>query len=186
MRSQPACGERRPASGVPAPDSADMPEGADRAASAAAGERGPVRPTVPPSPPEPARLLEFAPADLSQPRPGVRGARLAADGPDDLKADDLKADDRRADAPPSGDPATGDLRTDDAAVLRSQFLPGVCTTRLAGCAGRFPAKFSFWALPPAKGNGAAWEAAGTVRAKLGELVSDSRSFGTRRAEDGFL
>jgi hypothetical protein len=39
-RSQPRDGERRRARGVPVPDSADRPDGADRAASASPADRG--------------------------------------------------------------------------------------------------------------------------------------------------
>jgi hypothetical protein len=174
-RSQPRDGEWRRASGVPAPDSADTPDGADLAARASPADRAgravtgelaacavppipcanlrgsaPVRPLACP-PREPA-----APAALSQPREGECTARFAAGTAGDA----------------------GDL---------SQFLPGVRATwradRGAGEA-RSPAKFSRVVLPPARDKGAPGEPAAVVLRLAAVRAPDSRSFGTRRAGDG--
>jgi hypothetical protein len=171
-RSQPRDGERRRASGVPAPDSADTPDGADRAARASPADRAGrtvtgelaacavppipfanlrgrarVRPLARP-PGEPA-----APAALSQPREGECTARLAAGTAGDA----------------------GDL---------SQFLPGVRATGRAVRAWRLPAKFSRMVLPPARDKGAPGEPAAVVLRLAAVRAPDSRSFGTRRAGDG--
>ncbi len=124
-RSHPADGERR-ATGVPAPDSADRPDGADLAASASADVRGPDKPEAAPA--------RAPPVELSQPRAGPRRAGGRGD--------------RRADVPGAGRPSAAEP---DA---RNQFRPGVRTARWPWTrAVRSPAKLIFEVRAPATGNG---------------------------------
>ena len=144
-RSQPRDGERRRASGVPAPDSADRPDGADRAARASPADRAGRAATgelaacaVPPEPVrEPARARGRAPAAERPPASPAAAGRRASPG-----TGSAPLASRRGTA---GD--AGDL---------SQFLPGVARSpgRAARAAGEARSRREVQPRGPAAGQGA--------------------------------
>ena len=169
-RSQPACGERRPASGVPGPDSADRPDGAERAARASAGDLA-------------GRAAIGETAERAAP---MKPARWPARGSN--RAGAREGDRPTAAASHAPGRATG------------RFASGHGRRRGASepVLARGPCRASHGAGPEVSGEAqlrgppgcqVKWGATGESRSRSEagpERAPDSRSFGSRRAGDCFL